>query len=95
MEIIVVLFADLFSTFLPAQSPAERDELPANTVAVLTEFGAVPSQKAEEEQRGELFGKVEITNQVREEKREYSMEGTADGIDEYMEYCLSSSKYCG
>ena len=49
---------------------AEREQLPATTVAVLTEFGAVPSQKAEEEMRGELFGKVDITNQVREEKRE-------------------------
>lgn len=50
--------------------PAERDQLPAGTTAVLTEFGAKPSQKAQEEMRGELFGKVNITNQAREAKRE-------------------------
>ncbi|CAB9503362.1 EFh [Seminavis robusta] len=49
---------------------AERDQLHHAIVSVLTEFGGTHSQKAEEEMRGELFGKVADTERAREEKRE-------------------------
>ena len=44
---------------------------------MLTEFGAVPSAKAEEELRGELFGKVADTEKVREAKRQLEAEAKA------------------
>jgi Synaptobrevin len=69
--VLSVLFLNVLSSPLGFLSfPAERDQLPAPTIAVLTEFGAVPSRKAEEEMRGELFGKVDATNQAREYKRQ-------------------------
>jgi uncharacterized phage infection (PIP) family protein YhgE len=46
-------------------------------VALLTEFGGVPSKKVEEEMHGELFGKVAKTEKVREEKRQFEAEAKA------------------
>jgi len=48
---------------------AQRDELPTSTQQLLEEFGAIRSQKAEDEMRGELFGKVADTELARDYKR--------------------------
>lgn len=48
---------------------ADYYELPAATVQLLEEFGATKSAKAEEEKKGELFGKVAETEIYREQKR--------------------------
>ena len=49
---------------------AQRDELPLATIQVLEQYGATKSKKAEEEMRGELFGKVADTEKARDIKRE-------------------------
>lgn len=49
---------------------AQRDELPPATTQILEQYGADKSQKAEDEMRGELFGKVADTEKEREVKRD-------------------------
>lgn len=72
---------DVCHTFL-CTTTAERDQLHRAIVALLAEFGGVPSEKAEEEMRGELFGKVAKTEKVREEKRQLEAEAAAKAAQE-------------
>jgi Synaptobrevin len=49
---------------------AVRDELPSTTIDLLKEYGAKESQLAKMETKGELFGRVQATEQVRKDRRE-------------------------
>jgi Synaptobrevin len=49
---------------------AVRDELPGTTIDLLKEYGAKESQLAKMETKGELFGRIHATEQVRQDRRE-------------------------
>jgi hypothetical protein len=56
---------------------AVRDELPSTTVALLEEYGAKESKLAKMETKGELFGRVQATEQVRKDRREVQQHNEA------------------
>ena len=49
---------------------AVKDELPSTTIDLLKEYGAKESQLAKMETKGVLFGRVQATEQVRQDRRE-------------------------
>ena len=74
---------------------AQRDELPLTTIQVLEQFGAVQSQKAEDERRGELFGKVAHTEQVREQTKAKAAEEKAQAAQSQMAQNMAAMHHRG